>query len=178
MKLKARPGLAIRDGEAGIDLGEAGRVRLRPVRDGEERRLRAAVYPDRPEADFAAQWRRLRVWQAAGTGLWLVADAGGDLVGAGQLLPWPGGAELANLAVTPGWRGQGLGTALVRHLAAAAADRGYEQLEVAVARDNERARALYQRLGFRSAGADGAPGRPFILLAARPTWISNRMGPA
>ncbi|QYK41850.1 MAG: GNAT family N-acetyltransferase [Paracoccaceae bacterium] len=49
-------------------------------------------------------------------------------------------------------RGQGVGTALIEAAADLAAGRGYGQLRLDVIDTNLRARALYERLGFRAAG--------------------------
>jgi ribosomal protein S18 acetylase RimI-like enzyme len=56
------------------------------------------------------------------------------------------------LAVAEDWRGRGLGSALIEALAAEARARGYGSLRLDVADHNERARALYERLGFDPAG--------------------------
>lgn len=56
------------------------------------------------------------------------------------------------LAVAEEWRGRGLGSALIEALAAEARVRGYGSLRLDVADHNERARALYERLGFDPAG--------------------------
>lgn len=52
------------------------------------------------------------------------------------------------LAVAPDWRGRGIGADLVAALLAMAQDAGYAGLQLEVAGNNPRARALYQRLGF------------------------------
>lgn len=56
------------------------------------------------------------------------------------------------LAVDSGWRGHGIGTALIEALAAEARARGYARLRLDVADQNPRARALYERLGFGAVG--------------------------
>lgn len=56
------------------------------------------------------------------------------------------------LAVAEGWRGRGLGSALIEALADEARARGYARLRLDVADQNDRARALYERLGFDPAG--------------------------
>lgn len=48
--------------------------------------------------------------------------------------------------------GRGIGTALMRALIDLAKDVGYEQLELEVVRSNERAVALYERMGFETVG--------------------------
>lgn len=56
------------------------------------------------------------------------------------------------LAVAEGWRGRGLGSALIAALVDEARARGYHRLRLDVADQNDRARALYERLGFDPAG--------------------------
>jgi len=55
------------------------------------------------------------------------------------------------LAVAEEWRGAGIGAALIEALAVEAATRGYRELRLDVVGQNLRARALYERLGFRVA---------------------------
>lgn len=56
------------------------------------------------------------------------------------------------LAVAEGWRGQGLGSALISALAREGRARGYPELRLDVSDHNTLARALYDRLGFVPAG--------------------------
>lgn len=56
------------------------------------------------------------------------------------------------ICVVPGQRGRGVGTGLIAATADLAAARGYRELRLDVIDTNLRARALYERLGFRSAG--------------------------
>lgn len=53
------------------------------------------------------------------------------------------------ICVTRSARGQGIGAALIRALGAEAARRGYGALRLEVVDNNLRARALYERMGFR-----------------------------
>jgi GNAT superfamily N-acetyltransferase len=59
------------------------------------------------------------------------------------------GLYLEDLFVRPGWRGKGLGLALLRHLAAIAVDRGYGRMEWSVLDWNELAIGFYERIGAR-----------------------------
>jgi ribosomal protein S18 acetylase RimI-like enzyme len=54
-----------------------------------------------------------------------------------------------SLAVDPGHRGRGVGTALLRELLHQARDRGLARLSLSVERDNP-SRRLYERLGFET----------------------------
>lgn len=55
------------------------------------------------------------------------------------------------LAVAEAWRGEGVGAALIEALTLEASMRGYRELRLDVVSENLRARALYERLGFRVA---------------------------
>jgi ribosomal protein S18 acetylase RimI-like enzyme len=80
---------------------------------------------------------------------WLVILAGEGP--AGRLVYDDGTAMLhiADLALLPAWRGQGIGTALLLTLAAAVAPL---PLALSVAEENLQARRLYARLGFSLTG--------------------------
>ncbi|HUX40722.1 MAG TPA: GNAT family N-acetyltransferase [Rectinemataceae bacterium] len=56
-----------------------------------------------------------------------------------------------HMAVLPEWQGKGLGKRLMSVSVAIAAERGL-QMKLEVARDNERALALYRRFGFEGLG--------------------------
>lgn len=81
-----------------------------------------------------------------------VADDGGRVVGYSVLLLAGPDADLANLAVSPGSRGRGLGRMLVDHVVAASQDAGAEHVYLEVRESNARAIAMYERAGFRAFG--------------------------
>ena len=54
---------------------------------------------------------------------------------------------LDSLHVTEGSRGKGTGTALIRMNGSHAAENGFSKMSVCIVRGNERARALYRKLG-------------------------------
>jgi ribosomal protein S18 acetylase RimI-like enzyme len=56
------------------------------------------------------------------------------------------------LFVAPQARGQGVGTALLAAIAREARARGYREVRLDVVDENTRARALYERLGYRAVG--------------------------
>jgi ribosomal protein S18 acetylase RimI-like enzyme len=69
----------------------------------------------------------------------------------------PDAVYLGRIAVHPRWQGRGIGTGIIRDLLADAAARGRPvTLDVLVV--NDRARALYERLGFREVGRHGEGG--------------------
>ena len=60
-------------------------------------------------------------------------------------------AHLMSMAVRPGWRGAGVGAALVRAFTDEMARRGVRSLVLGVRDENTAARRLYERLGWRPA---------------------------
>ena len=67
-----------------------------------------------------------------------------------------------SLGVEAEWRGRGIGRALLTALFERARGEGIEALSLSVDANNAPAVALYQSMGFRSAG--GTPGNPTMLL--------------
>jgi ribosomal protein S18 acetylase RimI-like enzyme len=63
-------------------------------------------------------------------------------------------AYLYALRVRPEYRGRGIGTDLVREAEALLRQRGYARALISVAKDNDAARRLYERLGFEVFGED------------------------
>ena len=101
---------------------------------------------------------------APGTGrteLWLGARERGRLVAAGAIHRTPGGApHLAGIVVDPQRRGAGLGVALTAALTRRAIA-GDGVCTLGMYADNDRARGIYERLGFTVARA----------------WASRRLSP-
>ncbi len=89
-----------------------------------------------------------------GKDLYLVAVCAGEVLAYGLLRGWDEGYAIPSLgiAVHPAARGTGLGTAFMRYLHAAAANRGAESIRLKVYPENTRAKALYEKLGYMSAG--------------------------
>ena len=104
------------------------------------------VFPyDTPHNEPSLSLRRKR---AEGDGLILVAEDGGTLAGAVM-----GGYDghrgwVYSLAVAPGARRRGVGTALVRGLEALLRGRGCLKLNLQVRADNAAVVAFYESLGF------------------------------
>ena len=73
----------------------------------------------------------------------------------GRVLVWRGPHEhrIVDVAIVASRQGAGIGTDVLRSLAADAAGES-KPLRLTVAADNQRARRLYSRLGFREVGAD------------------------
>ncbi|MCZ7546305.1 MAG: GNAT family N-acetyltransferase [Anaerolineae bacterium] len=100
---------------------------------------------------WSGWWSWRCVWHATGAAsAWSLPAMRGEgvPVGFGLLTLWPHAAEVSDLTVAPALRGQGIGTALLRHLERAARAMQAERLEIGVAARNTRALALYRRLGF------------------------------
>jgi GNAT superfamily N-acetyltransferase len=57
-------------------------------------------------------------------------------------------ASFEDLVVLPGHRGKGIGKALVQHVIAEARKEGVLRLTLLTDRENDRAQALYRKLGF------------------------------
>jgi GNAT superfamily N-acetyltransferase len=83
-----------------------------------------------------------------------VARDGGRVVAMASLLysisTAEGGlaASFEDLVVLPGYRGKGVGKALLQHVIAEARKQGVLRLTLLTDRQNERAQALYRKLGF------------------------------
>ena len=82
----------------------------------------------------------------------------------------PGEPLLVSLHVLPGERGQGVGAALLAHLAAELGARGRSSLTLRVVADNHRARALYERLGAEHVATAPAAWAPQHALEAEYRW--------
>jgi GNAT superfamily N-acetyltransferase len=82
----------------------------------------------------------------------LAVDRDGKAIGLAHFRPFARplaasvGGFLDDLFVTPGWRGQGIGEALIEAVAAEGRRRGWVVLRWITAEDNARARALYDRI--------------------------------
>lgn len=88
----------------------------------------------------------------------IAAFAGDEMIACGGISPvsraYPRRRHRASfgICVRKAHWGQGLGTAILRALAAEAKKLGYAQIELTVVSDNHRARSLYAHCGFEQAG--------------------------
>jgi [ribosomal protein S18]-alanine N-acetyltransferase len=78
----------------------------------------------------------------------IVAEVSGGVAGTACLLIQAGQGEIQSMAVRGDCRHQGLGTALLSDLLAAATSRGCQQVLLHVRADNAGARRLYRHAGF------------------------------
>jgi GNAT superfamily N-acetyltransferase len=150
-------------------------LRLRPLDRGDRQLLRALAFeaafwrpdlPRPPREEALADPRVARYFEGFGRrgDLGVVADQGAEALGGAWWryfqaeAPGYGFVDEAtpeiSAAVLPAHRGRGIGSALIRALEAEARDRGIGRLSLSVERDN-RAAALYRRLGFQPVACEG-----------------------
>ncbi|BBH69357.1 hypothetical protein ACTI_60420 [Actinoplanes sp. OR16] len=110
---------------------------------------------------------------ADGVSTFLIAWSGGIPVGSGEIL-WEGPREPAVAAVFPGcpeingllvlerWQCRGIGSQLIRLAEGRAGARGIKRIGLGVGHDNDRAAALYQRLGYEETSVDYDDHYPWI----------------
>jgi ribosomal-protein-alanine N-acetyltransferase len=127
------------------------KVSIRPMTRRDLRavlRIERASYP-RPwtQGMFAGE-----LDPAAGR-TYLVATAGGRLVGYGGLLYVLPDAHVTTIAVDPSFRRGRVASVVLLHLVRDAIGRGATALTLEVRVSNEAAQALYRRFGFAPAGA-------------------------
>lgn len=140
-------------------------IGFRLAQEVDRRPLHVACYAEQTAFQFRDLFNHGLRFQAQGRCFWLVITAHDRIIGNGQLVIYPGGAECANLFVVPEYRGQGIGTALVGVLTALAGHQQVTGLEIGVTTDNPRALALYQRLGFQEERRLHLPNsKPAIIL--------------
>jgi phosphinothricin acetyltransferase len=94
----------------------------------------------------------------------VVAATGGQVVGWGSLNafnPRPAYDNVVDLSVyvERGWRGRGVGRALLQHLLPLARTLGYHKMVLATFPYNEAGVALYRKMGFRPVGVYHEQGR-------------------
>lgn len=101
-----------------------------------------------------ADWTRQQVRGEVSGSTTSVVEVDGVPVGRHRVVRGEGQVELAGLQLLPAYQGRGIGTALVRAAIAEAEGAG-QPCRLSVEKDNPRARALYERLGFVLTGEDG-----------------------
>ena len=112
---------------------------------------------DEDEVEYRAgyaDWTREQLRGDVADSTLSVLELDGVCVGRLRVVRPGGRVEIAGLQLLPAYQGQGLGSEVVRAVAAEAQAAGLP-LELGVEHDNLRARALYERLGFRPVGDDG-----------------------
>jgi ribosomal protein S18 acetylase RimI-like enzyme len=126
-------------------------VKIRPVRISDTSALHENCWPERTYEEVYQLVRRAQQIAGQGRGLGIVAlgEDGASVIGYGQLTAWPNCGELSDLVVTPAYRGRGLGTTLIQYLTRAAREMHLPCVEIGAVVSNQRALALYRRLGFK-----------------------------
>ena len=128
---------------------------IRPAEEGDRRALALLFAAVAEERDGIAAEPPIDVdrlagrWQLDGT---IVALAGGELVGELRVEPTYFGYGEIGMMVDAGWRGRGVGTALVAAAIDWARARGLHKLSLGVFPHNEAAIALYRKFGFVDEG--------------------------
>jgi len=116
---------------------------------------------DEPTPAPAALAERMRELIDGGDTVVMLGGDGPDAVAVLRFRPaiWSSGLEcyLAEMYVTPGRRGQGLGRAVMEASIREARDRGADTMDIGVDEPDLVARRLYESLGFsnRTGGSDG-----------------------
>jgi ribosomal protein S18 acetylase RimI-like enzyme len=145
-------------------------VILRPDSSGDEAFLRRLIVETLAEEPGAAAWpepmrthllevrytgrrrsRRMDFPEAAGC----VIQADGEDAGWVATASLPGEVRIVDIMILPKMRGRGIGTAAILTILSAAADAG-KPVRLSVNPMNRSAARLYERLGFRKIGEDGA----------------------
>ncbi len=121
---------------------------LRPARIEDAADLHLACWPGQSLASVEERLAYVIARQEYENMWGLVAVVDGQAVGYGQLARWGRLAEISDLIVNEGWRGRGIGAAIIRALLKIACQNHFEEVEIGVAVANSRAERLYQRLGF------------------------------
>ena len=106
------------------------------------------------QVSFPTPWSRsLLATELARPGaLYLKASVGGELAGYVGLWHYAGEGHICTLAVAPGWRGHGIGEALVICALDQAAGLGAEVVALEYRVSNRGAARLYKKLGFAVVG--------------------------
>lgn len=97
-----------------------------------------------------------RLATATGDDLYYILTDGAEMLAYGMLRGWDAGYEVPSLgiAVHPAARGQGWGHFLMHFLHAAARARGAKRIRLKVYPENQVARQMYERFGYRFTGEE------------------------
>lgn len=119
-------------------------------------RTSTAIYRDAPATlDERRAWNETRTTN--GYPLLIARDGDGGVAGFatfGDFRPWPGYRYTVehSVHVRDGWRGRGIGTALVRELIARGTALGKHVMIAGIDADNQGSIRMHERLGFRQSG--------------------------
>jgi GNAT superfamily N-acetyltransferase len=124
------------------------------------RAIRLEALADTPDAygstyEESSRWSDAQWKNAASTRLYYLADRDGRVVGmvsGGFNDGYPGTRWLYGMYVTPSERGTGTANRLVRSIEEWARKQGVDEIYLHVTTSVARARAFYDKVGFRSSG--------------------------
>ncbi|WP_033323584.1 ribosomal protein S18-alanine N-acetyltransferase [Actinomadura atramentaria] len=130
-----------------------------------------------PDDAWSEQMLRDELADQPRTRHYVVAEAGGEIVGYAGLAAAGGQADVQTIGVRADQRGAGLGAALLTELLAEADRRASEAVFLEVRADNAAAQRLYERFGFQRIGLRRGyyqpSGMDAIVMSRRP----KRRGP-
>lgn len=158
--------------------------------------FRQAEKSDLPKLEWGGEYRHFRTLfartfeeQKRGTRYMLIADVNRFPVGQvfmqmsnpSDLLVAPSKrAYLYSLRVMEAFQGMGIGSALVQHCETMLREYRYAAMSIAAAKENPRARRLYERLGFKVFAED--PGRWHYVdhegktkHVSEPCWLMEKL---
>jgi len=153
------------------------------IRNGTER--------DLPGMEWEGEYRRYRRLYRmamdetkAGRRFVLVAEVAGRIIG--QIIVQLNRADSAGTGylyafrVRPEWRNRGIGTRLIIEAESALARLGFRRTMIAVARDNPRARQMYERLGYSLFAEEGGEwsfvdDRGKMQHVVEPSWLLEKV---
>lgn len=127
-------------------------LRLRHLTPDDAVALQQACWPELTPDQARLRLDHFLNRHRRGHGWGLVAVTYGQVIGFGQLLRWGSVHEICDLIVAEAWRGQGIGTRIIHTLLDMARQAGVGRVEIGGTASNERALALYRRLGFHERG--------------------------
>ena len=123
-------------------------TRFRYAHPADAPALQTALWPQRACDEVTLHLSEIERRRQAGRAWAVLCEVHGRPTGFGQVARWGRRAEISDLVVAKGQRGQGVGSALIHCLLAIATREGFPAVEIGAALSNPRALALYRRLGF------------------------------
>jgi len=143
-------------------------IDIRPLTLSDADDLQRNCFPNEPDQSVSDYVQRALGFVERGQAKHLVAEANGQAVANAQMLCWRKRAEIGSLVVAEPLRGQGIGSALIKALSAAAVELGAEQIEIGAEKHDQRVLELYQRLGFKPYKQVRLPGDDEIIYLIKP----------
>ena len=128
-------------------------VAIRAVHLSDVSLFHECLWQDRTVEAITTFIRRVLKFQEQGRGMGIVVmdttTLPDTIIAYGQVTQWVKCAEISDLLVHPAYRGQGFGTAMIQYLTHHSLAMKTNCVELGVAMSNQRALALYRRLGFK-----------------------------